>query len=64
MPRPKPALPLKSRYIRMSDLEWVIFKDMGGSEWLRQHLKAKARLPMKHYMAKMKGAESDTGKES
>jgi hypothetical protein len=48
----------------MSDLEWLIFQDMGGADWLRKYLKAKARLPIKHYEAQLKGAESDTGKES
>ena len=64
MPRPKPPMPLKGRNMRMSDLEWLIFQDMGGADWLRKYLKAKAKLPIKHYEAQLKGAESDTGKES
>ena len=64
MPRPKPPMPLKSRNMRMSDLEWLIFQDMGGADWLRKHLKAKARLPMKHYEAQLRGEKNDTGKES
>jgi len=48
----------------MSDLEWLIFQDMGGADWLRKHLKAKAKLPIKHYEAQLKGEENDTGKES
>jgi hypothetical protein len=48
----------------MSDLEWLIFQDMGGADWLRNYLKAKARLPMKHYEAQLKGEGNDTGKES
>lgn len=64
MPRPKPPMPLKFRNMRMSDLEWLIFQDMGGADWLRKHLKAKARLPIKHYEAQLKGEKDDTGKES
>ena len=64
MPRPEPSMILKARHIRMSDLEWLIFQDIGGADWLRQHVKAKARLPIKHYEAKMKGEKNDTGKES
>jgi len=64
MPRPKPLMPLKGRNMRMSDLEWLIFQDMGGADWLRKYLKAKARLPMKHYETQLKGEENDTGKES
>jgi hypothetical protein len=48
----------------MSDLDWLIFQDMGGADWLRKHLKAKARLPIKHYEAQLKGEKNDTGKES
>jgi hypothetical protein len=55
---------LKGRNMRMSDLEWLIFQDMGGADWLRKYLKAKAKLPLKHYEAQLKGAENDTGKES
>ena len=64
MPRSKPPMTLKNRYLRMSDLEWLIFQDMGGADWLRKHLKAKARLPLKHYEAQLKGEKNDTGKES
>jgi hypothetical protein len=48
-------MPLLGRQVRMSDLDWLIFQDMGGADWLRKHLKAKARLPMKHYEAQLKG---------
>ena len=64
MPRSKPPTPLKPRYLRMSDLEWLIFQDMGGADWLRNYLKAKAGLPLKHYEAQLKGEKNDTGKES
>ena len=64
MPRPKPPMPLKGRNMRMSDLEWLIFRDMGGADWLRNYLKAKARLPLKHYEAQLRGEKNDTGKES
>ena len=64
MPRPKPPMPLKFRNMRMSDLDWLIFQDMGGADWLRKYLKAKAKLPIKHYEAQLKGEKDDTGKES
>jgi len=64
MPRPKPPMPLKYRNMRMSDLEWLIFQDMGGADWLRKYLKAKAKLPIKHYEVQLKGKGNDTGKES
>lgn len=48
----------------MSDLDWLIFQDMGGADWLRKHLKAKARLPLKYYEAQLRGAENDTREES
>ena len=46
MPRPKPPAPLKARYVRLSDLEWEKFKEMGGAEWLRKTLKAR---PTRYY---------------
>jgi hypothetical protein len=52
MPRPKPELPLKGRKVRMSDVEWLMFKELGGAEWLRQYVKQKAKLPLQHYMFK------------
>ena len=50
MPRPKPASPLKHRYLRMSDAEWLMFKELGGAEWLRKHVKQKAKFPAAHYL--------------
>jgi hypothetical protein len=49
MPRPKPPMPLKGRMVRMSDVEWLMFKELGGAEWLRRHVKQKAKLPLSHY---------------
>lgn len=49
MPRPKPPMPLKGRQIRMSDAEWLMFKELGGAEWLRTYVKQKAKLPAAHY---------------
>lgn len=49
MPRAKPEAPLKHRYIRMSDAEWLMFKELGGAEWLRKYVKQKAKLPAAHY---------------
>jgi len=49
MPRAKPEAPLKHRYIRMSDAEWLMFKELGGAEWLRKYVKQKAKFPAAHY---------------
>jgi hypothetical protein len=49
MPRPKPPLKLKPRHVRMSDVEWLMFKELGGPDWLRKHVKAKAKFPVQHY---------------
>ena len=45
MPRPKPPAPLKARYVRLSDTQWVIFNQLGGAEWLRETLDKKAPMP-------------------
>ena len=60
MPRPKPPMPLKGRQIRMSDLEWLMFQDLGGADWLRTWIKKKAKFPTQHYMSKLK--EQDDSK--
>jgi hypothetical protein len=49
MPRPKPPEPLKVRYVRMSDRQWLIFKQLGSSEWLRAELEKRAPFPKKYY---------------
>ena len=49
MPRPKPPSPLKGRNIRMSDVEWLMFKELGGADWLRKYVKQKAKFPLQHY---------------
>jgi hypothetical protein len=49
MPRPKPPEVLKVRYTRMSDKQWIIFNQLGGSEWLRKTLDKKAPMPAKYY---------------
>lgn len=36
MPRPKPPDELKPRGVRMTDAEWKLFKEWGGSERLRK----------------------------
>lgn len=50
MPRPKPPMSLKGRQIRMSDVEWLMFKELGGADWLRKYVRKKAKLPLQHYM--------------
>jgi hypothetical protein len=54
VPRPKPPMPLKFRNIRMSDLEWLMFQELGGADWLRKFVKTKAKFPAQHYMFKLK----------
>lgn len=49
MPRAKPIEPLKHRYLRMSDRQWMIFKQLGGADWLRGLLEKKAPMPKKYY---------------
>lgn len=50
MPRPKPILPLKNRYLRMSDVEWLMFQELGGADWLRAYVKQKAKFPAQYYL--------------
>lgn len=38
MPRPKPAQPLKEIHVRVTDHQLLVFKRLGGSQWLRQQL--------------------------
>jgi len=59
MPRPKPEMPLKGRNMRMSDLEWLMFQELGGANWLRKFVKTKAKFPTAYYMLKLK-EEDDT----
>jgi hypothetical protein len=33
----------------MSDRHWIIFKQLGGAEWLRELLEKKAPMPKKFY---------------
>jgi hypothetical protein len=42
-------MPLKGRQVRMSDVEWLMFKELGGADWLRKHVRKKAKLPINHY---------------
>jgi hypothetical protein len=41
VPRPKPPEPLKPRQLRMSDTEWLKFKEMGGADWLRKFMRTR-----------------------
>jgi hypothetical protein len=52
MPRPKPPEPLKGRQIRLCDRHIMIFNELGGIAWLRQHLDAKAKFPREYYRKK------------
>lgn len=56
MPRPKPPEPLKPRYIRLSDRQWMILKQLGDVVWLRQMLEKKAPMPKQYYDMKLREA--------
>ena len=47
-------MPLLGRQVRMSDLEWLMFQDLGGADWLRTLVKKKAKFPTTYYMLKLK----------
>jgi hypothetical protein len=49
VPRPKPSEELKPRWMRLSDRHVMILKELGGIEWLRDHLEKKAKMPAKYY---------------
>lgn len=49
MPRPKPPEPLRPREVRMSDRQMLVFKQLGGAQWLRELLDKKAPMPKKYY---------------
>lgn len=49
MPRPKPPEPLKSHYMRMTDRQWLVLKQLGGAQWLRELLDKKAPMPKQYY---------------
>lgn len=61
MPRPKPPSPLKGRNMRMSDVEWLMFQELGGADWLRQFVKKKAKLPINHYEKKVEDERMQKG---
>jgi hypothetical protein len=33
----------------MSDVEWLMFKELGGADWLRDYVKKKAKFPLQYY---------------
>lgn len=49
MPRPKPPEPIKIRYIKMSDRQWLMFNELGGADWLRKFVEKKAPMPKQYY---------------
>jgi len=53
VPRPKPFEELKPRWMRLSDRHMMILKELGGIEWLRDHLDKKAKMPAKYYRLEM-----------
>ena len=58
MPRPKPHEPLISTSVRLSEKHILIFKQLGGTEWLRGVLDKKAPFPKKYYDSRL---NSSTG---
>lgn len=60
MPRPKPPAPLKVRYVRLSDKQWIIFNHLGGAEWLRNSLDKKDPFPKTYYKNILKKEEKPT----
>lgn len=61
MPRPKPSAPLKARFVRLSDVEWLQFKELGGAEWLRNYVKRKAKYPTRYYEADVERQSAKSG---
>jgi hypothetical protein len=49
VPRPKPPEPIKIRYIKMSDRQWIMFNELGGADWLRKFVEKKAPMPKQYY---------------
>ena len=47
-------MPLIGRQVRMSDLEGMMFQDLGGADWLRELVKKKAKFPTPYYILKLK----------
>jgi len=43
-------MPIKARQVKMSDVEWLMFKELGGAEWLRKYVKQKAKFPAQYYL--------------
>jgi len=60
MPRPKPLEPIKPRYMRMSDRHWMILKQLGGVEWLRDLLNKKDPFPKTYYKNILKKEDKPT----
>ena len=59
MPRPKHPAPLKARYVRLSDVHWLVLKQLGGAEWLRETLDKKAPMPKRYYDGLLKEKQDD-----
>jgi len=56
MPRLKPHEPLKSTSIRLTEKHTTIFKQLGGTEWLRKMLDKHRPLPNRYYDEEIKHA--------
>ena len=54
-------MPLKGRMVRMSDIEWLMFKELGGAEWLRKFVRKKATLPINNYEKKVEDDRRQKG---
>ena len=60
MPRPKPVEPIKKTSIRLTERHILIFKQLGGSEWLRGMLDKKAPFPKKYYDSRLNSSTGET----
>ena len=47
-------MPLIGRQVRMSDLEWLMFQELGGADWLRTFVKKRAQFSTPYYMLKLR----------
>jgi hypothetical protein len=49
----------------LSDREWLIFKELGGADWLRKYVNNKAKFPTGYYedLARKQGTKSGGANE-
>ena len=47
--------------MRMSDVEWLMFLELGGADWLRKFVRKKAKLPINHYEKQVENERMQKG---